>query len=149
MPAKREMFEMMERELTLLSRHYLHVQRGDQTLERSAYVLLGRLEIGDPMTLKELAGAFALDVSTINRQIASLQRHGLVERMADPDGGMARRFRPTPAGLEKLARDRELNADGVKRVVGGWSAEDMGRLTELLTRFNREIEALEGRPWPR
>ena len=149
MPAKRETFEMMERELTLLSRHYLHVQRGDQTLERSAYVLLGRLEIGDPMTLKELAGAFALDVSTINRQIASLQRHGLVERMADPDGGMARRFRPTPAGLEKLARDRELNADGVKRVVGGWSAEDMGRLTELLTRFNREIEALEGRPWPR
>ncbi|MDJ0354795.1 MarR family winged helix-turn-helix transcriptional regulator [Paenarthrobacter sp. PH39-S1] len=143
------MFEIMERELTLLSRHYLHVQSGDQTLERSAYVLLGRLEISDPMTLKELAGAFALDVSTINRQIASLQRHGLVERTSDPDGGMARRFRPTPAGLEKLARDRELNADGVKRVVGGWSVEDMGRLTELLTRFNREIEALEGRPWPR
>ena len=41
-------------------------------LERSATVLLARLEAGGAMSIAELAEAFDLDVSTVHRQVAAL-----------------------------------------------------------------------------
>ena len=58
----------LEREITLMARHTTLVTKRwleQQALDRSAYLLLSRLEIGEPMTLKELADSFGLDVSTI------------------------------------------------------------------------------------
>lgn len=139
----------LERELTLLARHYMSVSRGGQQLERSAYLLLTRLEVDEPMTLKQLAKAFHVDISTINRQTAAMLRHGLVERFPDPDGGMARKIRPTALGLERLAQDRECGRAGTRRVVEEWPAERVADLARLLTAFNQEIEGLEGAAWPR
>ena len=51
-----------------------------------------------PMSLKELSCAFSLDISTINRQIGALRRQGLVERVEDPDGGLARKVPADGAG---------------------------------------------------
>ncbi len=49
----------VEYELMLLSRyHALSWQRGQQTLDRSAYLILARLELDRLMSLKELAEAF-------------------------------------------------------------------------------------------
>ena len=140
----------IEYELTLLSRyHALSRQRGGQQLDRSAYLLLARLELEPPMTLRELAEAFRLDISTINRQVGALERHGYVERIADPAGGVARKIQPTRAGLEQLHEDRELNCGGIASVLDGWSDEEIEELRNVLTRFNRDVERLEGRPWPR
>ncbi|WP_234021062.1 helix-turn-helix domain-containing protein [Streptomyces sp. Tu 6176] len=90
----------LERELTLLSRHFI-ASRGPrigQSLDRSAYVLLTRLETGEPLTLKELAHTFQADVSTINRQMSAMLRHGLVERIeATAKGARARSARPRSA----------------------------------------------------
>jgi DNA-binding MarR family transcriptional regulator len=140
----------LERELTLLARHHLHSsQHSDElALDRSAYQLLGRLEV-EPMTLGQLAEAFRLDVSTVNRQIAALRRKKLVERVADPEGGVAHLLRPTRTGAARLRRDREVKRDQVSRVVEAWEPEDVARLGELLARFNMSIEGLEGRRWPR
>lgn len=139
----------LERELTLLARHYMYVSRSGQKLDRSAYLLLTRLDAGGPLTLKELAHAFRVDISTINRQTGAMLRHGLVERFPDPEGGMARKLRPTALGLERLAEDREQGRTGVERVIGGWPAERVADLTRLLTAFNKDIEELEGAAWPR
>ena len=140
----------IEYELSLLSRyHALSRQRGGLKLDRSAYLILGRLELEPPMSLKELSEAFRLDISTINRQVAALQRNGFVERLADPDGGVARKIRPTAQGLAQLREDRELNRRGIVNVLDHWSAEDVRDLHEILVRFNRDIEQIEGRPWPR
>ncbi|GAA4881668.1 MarR family winged helix-turn-helix transcriptional regulator [Saccharopolyspora cebuensis] len=141
----------LERELLLFSRHHLSLKqsRPGQHLERSAYLLLTRLETDGSMSLRELAEAFRLDISTINRQVATLLKNGLVERFADPQGGMARRLRPTGAGLDLLAADRERSREGVAMVVTDWPQERIAAFAELLTRFNIDIEALEGNPWPR
>lgn len=140
----------IEYELTLLSRyHTLSRQRGKQKLERSAYLLLSRLELEAPMSLKELSEAFRLDISTINRQVGALERNGYVERVADPDGGVARKIRPTELGLHKLLADRETNCRGVDSVLTEWSDEDSRSLRDMLVRFNRAVEQIEGRPWPR
>jgi DNA-binding MarR family transcriptional regulator len=140
----------IEYELMLLSRyHALSWQRGGQTLDRSAYLILARLELDRLMSLKELAEAFLLDISTINRQVGALERHGLVERVADPDGGVARKVRPTKAGLARMGADRDLNRDGAERVLESWAPDEIALLHGLLARFNRDVESIEGRTWPR
>ncbi len=150
MPEDARVTADIEFELTLMSRyHTMSRQRGDQKLERSAYLILGRLELEPPMSLKELAEAFRLDISTINRQVGALQRNGFVERLADPDGGVARKIRPTAKGLTQLHEDRDLNRHGIGSVLERWSGDDIRDLRDLLTRFNRDIEQIEGQLWPR
>lgn len=141
----------LEREMVLFTRYYLSVQqaRPGQQLERSAYLLLTRLELAESMSLGELAEAFRLDVSTINRQVAPLLKRGLLERFPDPDGGMARRLRPSSKGLQQLASDREISRDGLARVIAEWSTESLNAFVGLLTSFNTSVEELEGAPWPR
>ncbi|MFH9730231.1 MarR family winged helix-turn-helix transcriptional regulator [Streptomyces sp. NPDC017260] len=138
----------LERELTLLSRHFIASRRPriGQGLDRSAYVLLTRLETGEPLTLKELAHTFQADVSTINRQISAMLRQGLVERIADPAGGVARRIRPTPTGLERLEADRAISRAGAARLLEAaeWDGERTQRFLTLLVEFNHGIERLEG-----
>jgi DNA-binding MarR family transcriptional regulator len=142
--------ELLEQELTLLSRHQLSSAQHnpDLVLDRSAYQLLGRLELG-PLSLKQLAEAFRLDVSTVNRQIASLRRKGLVERIADPAGGLAQLLRPTRKGLALLRADRVTRHGQIAQVLETWDAGDVRALHELLAKFNLSIESLEGQPWPR
>ncbi|WP_127940829.1 MarR family transcriptional regulator [Nonomuraea polychroma] len=74
----------------------------EQRLERSSYILLRRLEADGPMSIGQLAQAFALDASTVNRQAAVLLRGGLAERIPDPEGGMARKLRVTEEGLRRV-----------------------------------------------
>lgn len=142
----------LEREMALLARHTALVNKARAAaaeLDRSAYLLLSRLEAGDPMTLGELADAFGLDVSTVNRQTAALLRDGFAERIADPDGGTARKLRPTAAGLAALRRDRARNVDGISELLDDWSDADRRDLLALLRRLNEEIERRQGVSWPR
>ncbi|WP_424805821.1 MarR family winged helix-turn-helix transcriptional regulator [Rhodococcus sp. 27YEA15] len=139
----------IEYELTLLSRYHALAQRTDLELERSAFLLLGRLELQSPMSLKELARAFSLDVSTVNRQVAALLRQNLVERVSDPEGGTARKIRPTDTGLAKLHADRRQTVVGLEKVLARWTPDERESLAYLLRRFNQSVEHLEGRDWPR
>ena len=142
--------ELLEQELTLLSRHQLSSahHNPDLVLDRSAYQLLGRLELG-PLSLKQLAELFRLDVSTVNRQIGALRRKGLVERIADPAGGVAQLLRPTRKGLAQLRADRTTRHRQIGQVLESWEPDDVARLQEMLAKFNLSIESLEGQPWPR
>lgn len=142
--------ELLEQELTLLARHQLSSAQHtpDLHLDRSGYQLLSRLELG-ALTLKQLAAAFRLDISTVNRQIAALRAKGLVERVSDPDGGIAKLLRPTARGLDLLHRDRTVRHNQVTSVLIDWLPRDIERLQEMLSRFNESIEALEGEAWPR
>ncbi|MFD4371030.1 MarR family winged helix-turn-helix transcriptional regulator [Streptomyces sp. NPDC058486] len=148
--AERRLGEL-ERELTLLSRHFI-ASRGPrigQSLDRSAYVLLTRLETGEPPTLRELAHTFQADVSTINRQVGAMLKQGLVERIEDPGRGVARKVRPTPLGLERLEADRAISRAGAARLIeaAGWSDERTRQFLTLLVEFNHGIERLEGLSW--
>ncbi|MEU3506033.1 MarR family transcriptional regulator, partial [Streptomyces hundungensis] len=93
----------------LLSRHQVLArrERDPERLDRSAYLLLCRIDTQGPMSIGQLADAFGLDTSTVNRQTAALLRCGLAERVMDPDGGMARKLRITDEGGRRLRADRE------------------------------------------
>ncbi len=121
----------------------------DFAIDRSATVLLARLEASGPMSVGELADAFGLDVSTVHRQVAAAMKAGLIERLPDPAGGPARKHRPTPLGSERLHEEFTGRTQAVERVTAEWSDDDVAQLTMLLRRFNEDAEAVRGQPWPR
>ncbi|WP_432253185.1 MarR family winged helix-turn-helix transcriptional regulator [Streptomyces sp. HNM1019] len=118
-------------------------------LDRSGYLLLSRLDAEGAMTIGQLADAFQLDVSTVNRQTGALLRSGLVERIPDPEGGLARKLRVTPRGADRMAAERTCRQTDLSRLLESWPPEDVARFEDVLTRFNREVERQEGRAWPR
>lgn len=139
----------VEHESMLLGRHLSLISgrgRTRTTLDRSAYTLLARIRIG-PMSIGELAAVTGLDASTLNRQTSSLRAAGLVTRIPDPAGGMARKFRITPQGESLYARQRATNIRALRRVLAGWGEEDVGRFARQLALFNRGIEEISGRVW--
>lgn len=121
---------------------------GDR-LDRSAYFLLSFLDAEGALSIGQLADALGLDVSTVNRQTGALLRAGLLERIPDPQGGLARKLRATALGAGRLTADRERRRAGLARVLADWTPEEVARFEDALTRFNREVEADEGRSWPR
>ncbi|MFJ8753551.1 MarR family transcriptional regulator [Streptomyces sp. NPDC102441] len=143
----------VEYEQMLLWRHDLAHHRGghhrNALLEQSAYVLLSRIRVQGPMSNGELSDAFGLDASTLNRQTAAAAHAGLAERIADPDGGMARKFRITDKGARLLDEERERIVRALDRVMGDWPDADIAAYAAYLKRFNTGIEHLSERPWPR
>lgn len=91
MPRVDKPLDLLEFETMLLGRH-MHMlnPRGrgmsEERLDRSAYVLLSRIQVEGPMSIGGLREAFGLDASTLNRQTAAMLRAGVVERMPDPEG---------------------------------------------------------------
>jgi DNA-binding MarR family transcriptional regulator len=141
------------REFMLVTRHsVLEVADrggGDDRLDRSAFILLSRIEAEGPMSIGQLADAFGLDVSTVNRQTAAMLRSGVAERIPDPGGGVARKLRITDEGLRRLRDEREWSVNGLRHVLEKWPPEEIEQLLKVLTRFNQSIEELSGKPWPR
>lgn len=143
---------LVEYEIMLIGRHRdmtaLSASR-DRRLDRSAYLLLSRIQQEGPMSIRQLSEAFGLDVSTLNRQTSAMLRAGLVERIPDPEGGIARKFRMTDEGRQRLDCERRANIQGLEKVLADWTAEEVAAFAAYLRRFNTDIERLTGRPWPR
>ena len=138
----------IEYEQMLLNRYSLAAERG-RHLERSAYILLSRIRVQGPMSISELSEAFGLDASTLNRQTAAAMRSGLLERIPDPEGGIARKFVITPSGAAALDAQREQVLHSLEKLMGDWSDADIATFGAYLKRFNMDIESLTGRIWPR
>ncbi|MFC4375459.1 MarR family winged helix-turn-helix transcriptional regulator [Nocardia halotolerans] len=138
-------------ELNLMSRHFPATvrRRPGFALDRSAFLILTRLDLNGPLSLRELSEAFQLDISTINRQVGAMLRQQLVERVPDPGGGVARKIRATDQGMAALTADRRQRAAGIGSVVADWDAADVAELGRLMRKFNRSVEQIEHNPWPR
>ncbi|MFJ9931302.1 MULTISPECIES: MarR family winged helix-turn-helix transcriptional regulator [Streptomyces] len=143
---------LVEFEHMVLGRHQLSSttrRHQEGRLERSAYIMLSRIEVQGPMSIGQLSDAFQLDVSTVNRQTAHAMRAGLLERIPDPEGGMARKFRLTEEGERRLREERDTHVKDLDRVFEDWSAEDVETFARYLQRFNTSVERITGQPWPR
>lgn len=136
----------------LISRHALQGSSAhgrEPALDRSATVLLARLAAQGPMSVAELADAFDLDISTVHRQVAAAMKHGLIERVGNREGGNARKHVPTDEGSRRLAAELDSRAEAVHKVVDQWDESELDQLVSLMRKFNRDVEELRGKPWPR
>jgi DNA-binding MarR family transcriptional regulator len=139
----------VEYEQMLLQRHSLASYGRGHGLERSAYILLSRIRVQGPMSISELSEAFGLDASTLNRQTAAAVRAGLLDRIPDPEGGIARKFTLTDEGAAALDAQREQILGSLDKVMADWSEDDLAAFAGFLKRFNTDIERHAGRVWPR
>ena len=143
--------DRIERELTLLVRRtqriHLRLPGVLRHVERSAYSILGRLHDDGPMRLTSLATLFTLDVSTVSRQVQSLQGEGLISRSADPGDRRAALIQITEYGTEVLLGMRTARRELLRELTGEWPAEDRELFADLLERFNEGVaDRLGGAP---
>ncbi|KQR37469.1 MarR family winged helix-turn-helix transcriptional regulator [Microbacterium sp. Leaf159] len=115
-------------------------RKTDEELERSAYLLLSRIDAEGPKSIGELSEIFRLDASTVQRQTGSAMRAGLLDRIPDPAGGIARKFQITPDGRDRLATVRERSVTALERILTKWTDDEVSQFADMLHRFNADIE---------
>ncbi|MCS7462666.1 MarR family transcriptional regulator [Paenibacillus doosanensis] len=129
----------IEVELAKLVRRANFVSPGkDQRIvDRSTYLLLLQLKEHGPAGVKALAQEFRLDVSTVSRQMAVIEKKGYVRRIADPTDGRASSFQINEAGLQELELIGQARVERYSRLLKDWTPEELDTFAELLGRLNR------------
>ena len=141
MPADREAFMRLEREIGLLLRRSRAISArlaGElhPDLDGAAFGLLALLHDAGPLRASDLVTLLDLDKSTVSRQVASLVELGLVDRAPDPADGRAQVLTSSAEGTARLERIREARRARWEEDLAGWPIEDVGTLADLLRRFN-------------
>ncbi|SHN44118.1 MarR family winged helix-turn-helix transcriptional regulator [Cryptosporangium aurantiacum] len=134
--------DRVERELSLLIRQArtLMVTSASKVhtgLELSAYATLRLLDTEGPLRASTIGERFALDKSTVSRQLSRLIDWGLVERTPDPSDGRAHLVAITPTGHERLMGVSQERKQEVRRMLERWDEKDVAEFGRLLEQFNR------------
>jgi DNA-binding MarR family transcriptional regulator len=119
---------------------------GVSGIDRASYWTLARLAEHAPLRLSELAHVLGLDLSTVSRQVAALERHELVERTTDPSDRRAAVVDLTAEGHRALEGLRSAARARLTDVMADWSDEERAELARALTRFNEAVERYGDRP---
>lgn len=77
-----------------------------------------------------------LDKSTVSRQVATLEKLGLVERHPDPSDQRTQVLHPTAAGTEALDSTQASRRTAYRERLGTWTSEDLEQFAQYLLRYN-------------
>ena len=139
-PPVADPIEIAEQELVLLTRLLEAAQRRrSYPLERAHYLVLSTLDEAGPQSVGGLAGRLALDDSTMTRQVAAMERSGLLEKVPNPADGRGTLIHATPAGDAAMRSMRAMRCDRVARLLRDWPAAERCQLARLLERFNASL----------
>ncbi|MET8472328.1 MarR family winged helix-turn-helix transcriptional regulator [Streptomyces sp. NPDC006422] len=129
--------ETIQRELTSFARRArATAARMHPELSLVSYSLLAHLDERGGCRATDLAAHYALDKSTVSRQVAALQRAGLVIRRVDPDDHRVQVLHPTEAGAELLRQVTENRRQIFGDRLADWPEEDLERFADYLVRYN-------------
>ena len=132
--------QALEYELAFLVRRLEAVRRQyDFGLERAHYLLLILLEQEDGQSVGCLAQKVNLDASTVTRQIAAMQRCGLVEKQPNPHDRRGGYLVITPKGRAAVEDTRQQRLQHVRHGFRGWDDHERAEFARLLARFSREL----------
>nr|BFD86352.1 hypothetical protein StreXyl84_57530 [Streptomyces sp. Xyl84] len=101
-----------------------------------SYTLLGHLEERGGCRATDLAAHYALDKSTVSRQVAALERTGLVERRLDPEDHRVQVLHLTDAGRQLLLQVTDSRRAAFQERLAQWPEEDLKRFADYLARYN-------------
>lgn len=129
--------ETIQREMTAFARRArASAGRMHPELSLVSYTLLGHLEESGGCRATDLAAHYALDKSTVSRQVAVLERDELIGRSLDPDDHRVQVLHLTDAGRRLLAHVTERRREVVRERLADWSQEDLERFAGYLVRYN-------------
>ena len=136
----------VERELAVLLRRARAWNRDVATevhpdLQPTAYALLNRVDEVGSLRAIDLSDFFGIDKGAVSRQVALLERVGLVTRDPDPADGRAQLLVVTDEGRKRLEEARGGRRQLVRDQLGRWPEDDVATFAALLGRFNRQMDA--------
>lgn len=112
-------------------------------MDRASYGVLVRLGSLAPVRLSDLAQDLGVDVSTVSRQVQSLEHKGLVDRGPDPDDGRAVRLELTRKGRAVMKKMQAAWQETIAGVLVDWKADDIAEFAVLLGRFATDLEGFD------
>ncbi len=146
-PAVDAAVETIQREMTAFARRArASAGRMHPELSLVSYTLLGHLEESGGCRATDLASHHVLDKSTVSRQVAALERDGLIERRVDPEDHRVHVLHLTDAGRDLLAQVTRSRRVAFRERLAGWSQDDLARFASYLLRYN--AAAVEQAPRP-
>lgn len=89
----------------------------------------------DGLRVNELAEMHLVDPSVASRQVAPLEKEGLVERRPDPRDGRAAQLRVTDAGRDAMARALAAYHDAARPALRSWTTEEIVDTVAVLRRI--------------
>jgi DNA-binding MarR family transcriptional regulator len=122
------------------------VRAGVTGIDRASYVTLSRIADHGPLRLSELAALLGVDLSAVSRQVASIERHGLVDRTADPSDRRAAVVELSDDGRRVLEQLRAAARARLTELLADWTDDERVELARALTRFNDAVERFGDRP---
>ncbi|NHC16134.1 MarR family winged helix-turn-helix transcriptional regulator [Motilibacter deserti] len=134
----------VEQELTVLLRRARgtsqeFARQVHPELENDAYGLLVRLDQVDGERGTDLAAFFGVGKPTISRQVAMLEKLGLVERHPDTTDGRATVLKITEDGRARIRRMREARQQYFGEMLASWDQADVEQFAHLLHRYNETV----------
>lgn len=110
------------------------------SMDRSAYILLRKLDAEGSLPITALAEEFQLDISTVSRQVSSMETNGFVERFPDKENGRMSQLQITELGRSRLYEVRTARYKLFENILLEWSDEELGSLAKSLSHFNRDMK---------
>ncbi|MET8449700.1 MarR family winged helix-turn-helix transcriptional regulator [Streptomyces sp. NPDC005209] len=137
MTAAETAVEAIQREMTIFARRArASAGRMHPELSLVSYTLLGHVEESGGCRAADLAAHYALDKSTVSRQVTALERAGLIERRVDPEDHRVQVLHLTEAGAEILAQVTLSRRAAFRERLANWPEEDLTRFARYLERYN-------------
>jgi DNA-binding MarR family transcriptional regulator len=112
-------------------------------LDRSAYVLLATL-VAQPRRIGELAELLSLDVSTVSRQVHSLEGAGLARREPLPDDRRGSLLVATEAGEVAVEAQRRARRELFAELLADTPRDELATVARLLHRLADRLEVMAG-----
>jgi DNA-binding MarR family transcriptional regulator len=134
--------DLLEREFrtfTINLTRFKHQVNGNR-LDRLALTVLGTLAHCGPSRLTTVADKCGFDPSTVSRQVADLEKAGLLEREVDPEDRRAILLKASASGRQLLGRLERGRRKRIERMLTGWSADEIATFGQLFGRLNEATE---------
>lgn len=133
-------YEAVAHQLAVLLRRVRAVSRDaarmvHPDLDPTAYGLLIRLEETGGARLTDLSAYFGVGKPSLSRQVAFLERLGLVDRVDEPDDRRSTRLVLSSDGAARLQSARRSRRGELRAQLERWPVEDVETLARLLARL--------------
>lgn len=141
-PGGADAIGIIELELVKLVRHLETFARRSSLyvrVDRAGYLAMRVLQDLGPVSTNVLAQALHLDASTVTRQIAPLERGGLIERRPDPADGRSSSIALTAEGRRCMCDVEQERRRRIEALVSDWDGADQTGLAAALTRLNSSL----------
>ena len=105
-------------------------------MEPAAYGILMLLQREGSLRATDIATIIGVGKPSVSRQLAGLERLGLVSRQLDPSDARSQRVLLTPLGQQQLTAAQTGRRSAFTALMRSWNPEDVEKLGLLIARLN-------------